>query len=72
MAVLVAIGTVIGFLAGRGYQVAARAWVDYKKTKAAVPEMLKLFWAAARAAIVVAMVALVWMTATVWIGASGA
>jgi hypothetical protein len=72
MAVLVAIGTVIGFLAGRGYQVAARAWVDYKKTKAAVPELLKLFWAAARAAIVVVMVALVWMAASVWIGASGA
>jgi hypothetical protein len=71
MAVLVAIGTLIGFLSGRGYQAAVRAWADYRKTKAAVPDLLKAFWAAVRAAIVVAMVAVVWMAGSVWVAASG-
>jgi hypothetical protein len=72
MAVLVAIGTLIGFLSGRGYQVAVRARSDYKKVKGSLPDLQKAFWAAVRAAILVVMVAVVWMVGSVWIAAAGA
>jgi hypothetical protein len=72
MAVLVAIGTLIGFLSGRGYQVAVRARADYKKTKGSLPDLQKAFWAAVRGAIVVVMVAVVWMVGSVWVAAAGA
>jgi hypothetical protein len=65
LGILVAIGTAIGFLAGRGYQIAHRAWSDYQKTKAVVPELQKAFWAAARAAILIVTVAIVWMAGSV-------
>jgi hypothetical protein len=71
MAILVAVGAVIGFAAGRAYQVAARAWSDYKKTKASVPGLLKAFWAAVRAAIVVVMLALAWVVGSLFVAASG-
>jgi hypothetical protein len=67
LAVLVAVGTAIGFLAGRAYQVAHRAWSDYKKTQALIPELQKAFWLAVRAAIVIVTVALVWMVGSVWV-----
>ncbi|WP_130337708.1 hypothetical protein [Micromonospora kangleipakensis] len=66
LAVLVIISVAIGFLAGRAYQVAHRAWADYKKTKALVPELLKAFWAAVRAAIVILAVASAWMVGSAW------
>ena len=72
MAVLVAIGTLIGFFSGRGYQVAVRARADYKKTKGSLPDLQKAFWAAVRGAIVIVMVAVVWLVGSVWIAASGA
>ena len=66
LAVLVIISVAIGFLAGRAYQVAHRAWADYKKTKALVPELLKAFWAAVRGAIVILAVAFAWMVGSAW------
>ncbi|WP_143728132.1 hypothetical protein [Micromonospora cremea] len=68
--VLVIISVAIGFLAGRGYQVAHRAWSDYKKAKALVPQRLKAFWAAVRGAFVILAVALAWMVGSAWAAAS--
>ncbi|MFE9960539.1 hypothetical protein [Micromonospora sp. NPDC005299] len=68
--VLVIISVAIGFLAGRAYQVAHRAWSDYKKAKALVPQLLKAFWAAVRGAIVILAVALAWMVGSAWAAAS--
>lgn len=71
MAVLIAVGTVIGFMAGRAYQVAQRAWSDYKKTQALIPAAQKAFWAALRGSIVIGAIAVVWMVATIIAAASG-
>jgi hypothetical protein len=70
MAVLVLIGTAVGFLAGRGYQAAHRAWSDYKKTQALVPQLQKAFWAAVRAAIFIGTVAVAWVLASVTVAAT--
>lgn len=44
------IGIVAGFLAGRAYQIAVRAWKDYRVTKAQVPVLLRAAIIATRGA----------------------
>ncbi|MDT4987335.1 MAG: hypothetical protein QOI74_1429 [Micromonosporaceae bacterium] len=70
--VLVIVGMLIAFILGRGYQVAHRAWADYKDAKARVPLLLRTFWAAVRAGLVVGMVGLLYLIGSVYLAASGA
>lgn len=63
--VLLAIGALIGFFAGRAYQVAARAWQDYRKTKEAVPVLLRAWWAAVRAAVLIVVLALLYFVGSI-------
>jgi hypothetical protein len=69
--VLVILGMLVAFGLGRGYQVAHRAWADYKDAKARVPLLLRTFWAAIRAVLVVGMVGLLYLIGSVYLAASG-
>jgi len=69
--VLVIGGMVLAFLFGRGYQAAYHAWAEYKTTKAKVPPLLRVFWAAVRAAVVVGMMALLYLTGSVYLTTHG-
>jgi hypothetical protein len=50
-AVILALGVVLGLVAGIAFAVARRSWVDYRKTKATVPVMRKAAWGLIRIAI---------------------
>jgi hypothetical protein len=44
----VTVGILIGFVAGVGFAVARRAWVDYTKTKDTLPGLKTTAWAMTR------------------------
>jgi hypothetical protein len=69
--VLVIIGMILAFLFGRGYQVAHRAWADYRDGKAKVSLLQRAFWAAVRAALVIGMVGLLYLMGSVYLAAGG-
>lgn len=68
---LIVIGMILAFLFGRGYQAARRAWADYKVAKATVPVLLRAFWAAVRAALVIGMLGLLYFVGSIYFAGSG-
>jgi uncharacterized membrane protein len=68
---LIIVGMILSFMIGRGYQAAHRAWGDYKDTKAKVPVLLRAFWAAIRAVLVIGMLGLIYMAGSVYLTAGG-
>jgi hypothetical protein len=61
-------GMLLAFLAGRAYQAAVQAYRDWKKTKASVPILRRIFWALLRtAAVFVAIIIAVVIGTGTWV-----
>lgn len=66
------VGTaILGFLVGRGYQMAARAWKDYKTTKDSVPVLLRAFWAIVRGGLAIGLIAALWFGSSMYWSLTG-
>ncbi|MGH3647220.1 MAG: hypothetical protein ACRDTM_08590 [Micromonosporaceae bacterium] len=64
-------GLVLGWLTGRRFQKASRAWNDYRVTKASVPTFRAVAWAVTRPAVLFVLVAVAVAGYALYIAAAG-
>ncbi|MGH3734509.1 MAG: hypothetical protein ACRDT6_02630 [Micromonosporaceae bacterium] len=64
-------GLVLGWLTGRRYQKASRAWTDYRTTKASVPGFRAVAWALTRPTVLFVLVAFAVAAYALYMAAGG-